>query len=130
MTGGAHYEMPVGNEMKLGFGGDVQYSSKYLTLLGLADVRPHFYQKGFWKLNTNISLTGANDGWEISFIGNNLTNKIVTHTQGSTAAQGALFFVGGITGGRSKGLAGVDETIAQAERGRELWIRLTVKFGN
>jgi outer membrane receptor protein involved in Fe transport len=122
--------MPVMGDKKLGLGGDVQYSSKYLTLLGLAKVRPHFYQKSFFKLNTNISLTGADDAWELAFVGNNLTNKIVTHTQGSAAIAGGLFFVGGITGGSGKGLGGLDETLSQAERGRELWIRLTVRFGN
>ncbi len=129
-TAGFHYEMPVMGDKKLGLGSDVQYSSKYLTLLGLAKVRPNFYQKSFFKLNTNISISGANDAWELAFVGNNLTNKIVTHTQGSAAIAGGLFFVGGITGGKSAGLGGLDETLSQAERGRELWIRLTVRFGN
>jgi len=31
-TAGFHYEMPVGNEMKLGLGSDLQYSSKYTTI--------------------------------------------------------------------------------------------------
>jgi iron complex outermembrane recepter protein len=127
-TAGFYYTMPMG-EMKLGLGGDVQYSSKYLTLLGLSG-RPEYYQKGFWKFNASVSLAGADDLWELAFVGNNLTDKLVAHTRSGTALQGALFFVPAITGGPGRGAAGRDELSSQAERGRELWIRLTVKFGS
>ncbi len=130
LTGGFHYTMPVGNEMKIGLGSDIQYSSKYTTILGLAKIRPYFYQKAYAKINANISLSAQDDRWELALIGNNLTNKMNVNAQSGVAAEGNLFFVGGITGGPGRGAAGLDEQIGFLDRGRELWIRLTVKFGS
>ena len=128
-TFGAHYEMPVGHDMKLGLGSDVQYSSKYTTVLGLAKIRPYFYQKAFAKVNATVSLTGSHDRWELALIGNNLTNKLILNAQSGVAAQGNLFFLGGASGGPTRNAAGLDEEIGFVDRGRELWIRLTVKLG-
>jgi outer membrane receptor protein involved in Fe transport len=128
-TGGVHYEMPIGNDLKLGGGSDIQYSSKYTTILGLAKVRPYFYQPSFAKVNANLQLTGPGDRWELALIGNNLTNKLVLNAQSGVAAQGNLFFVTGASGGPARNAAGLDEEIGFVDRGREVWIKLTVKFG-
>ena len=128
-TAGFHYQLPVGRDMRLGFGSDVQYSSKYLTLLGLAKLRPYFYQRAFAKINATVSLDGPDDAWELAFIGNNLTNKLVLNTTSGVSPQGGGFFVPAITGGPARNVAGLDESIGFVDRGRELWVRLTVKFG-
>lgn len=130
VTAGFSYQLPIGNDTKLRFGSDVQYSSKYLTILGLAKLRPYFYQKAYAKINANVSLASAEDRWELALIGNNLTNKTNINSSVGSAVQGNLFFVGGITGGPGRGVAGLDEQIASLDRGRELWVRLTVKFGS
>ena len=59
--------------MKLGFGGDAQYSSKFDAS------RPRqgaavFYQK-LLEVKRSVILR-TNDGWEVAFIANNITDKL------------------------------------------------------
>jgi iron complex outermembrane receptor protein len=130
MNGGFHYDLPVWGDKTLGFGGDFQYSSRYLTLLGLANSNPGYYQRQYTELNGNISLTGRNGAWEVAFIANNLTNELIVNNRGGTAQGGALFFVPGISGGPTAGAAGKDVALDNVSRGRELWLRVTVKIGH
>jgi hypothetical protein len=53
--------------MKLGFGADVRYPSKYLTLLRLAKGQPSSYQPDFAKINAKVSVTVAKDTWKLAF---------------------------------------------------------------
>ncbi len=129
-TAGIHYQMPIGGEKKIGLGSDVQYSSKYSTLVGLLKSRPYFYQKAYAKLNATVTLGQEDDSWELAFIGNNLTGKHTINTQNVGSVSGALFFVPAIVGGTSRGPVGLGESISVVDRGRELWVRLTVKFGS
>jgi len=121
---GVHYDMPVGDDMTLGLGTDAQFSTKYLGNLG---VFKDFFQKSYAKLNANITLKGANDAWEVAFIGNNLTNKLTLGSASSANVAGGLFFGGVVTGGPGKGPGGDDEVFGYFDRGRELWIRLTFR---
>jgi len=123
---GIDYELPVGDNMKLRFGTSGQYSSRYLTNLGRRD---DFYQDEFFKLNANITLAGADDRWQISLIGNNLTNQYTTGLCFNSNNAGGIFFPGGIQGGPIKGPAGSDEIWCSYDNGREIWLRLTLRPG-
>jgi iron complex outermembrane receptor protein len=66
----------------------------------------------------------------VALIGKNLTNKITAAGCTSSNIANASIFGGQITGGVGRGPAGVDEVACYADRGRELWVRLTLRpFG-
>ncbi|PEQ13965.1 hypothetical protein B2G71_06625 [Novosphingobium sp. PC22D] len=123
-TFGIDYELPVSDRVKLGLGTSGQYSSRYLTNLGR---REDFYQGEFFKLNANVRLAGADDKWEVSLIGNNLTNQFTSGLCFNSNNAGAIFFPGGIRGGPTKGPAGSDEIWCSYDNGREVWLRLTFR---
>jgi iron complex outermembrane receptor protein len=122
-TFGFSYETPIGNDLTLVFASDTQYSSKYLTTLG---TRADFYQPSFFKTDVNITLRGPRDRWEFSLIGKNLNDALTSqHCDPFNVANG--IFPGQITGGTARGPAGIDETQCFVDRGREVWLRLTLK---
>lgn len=122
---GFDYETDVGGGKTLVFGGTATFTSDYFTNLTL---RPLFLQKGFTKLSANVALRGRDDAWELAAIGNNLTNKIVAGTCSNSNTQNGSIFGGQITGGTTKGNAGDDEAACVPQRGREVWLRLTVRL--
>lgn len=115
---GFSHELPVGQDLVLGFGSDMQYVSKYVTLTGN---RPDFYRNGYAKFNANISVKGSDDGWELALIGNNLTNQITTGGCSNANTAGGVGLPGSISGANVRGPAGIDELvcilIADAKRG-------------
>ena len=117
---GFDYETPVGNGLTLVLGSTTQYSSKYLTGLGLVH-----YQTSFFKTDMNITLQGPKDRWEISLIGKNLNDALTSGNCTGSNAQGGL--IGEITGTSAVGPAGTDETGCWMDRGREVWVRLTLR---
>lgn len=121
---GFSYSLPLGNAMKLSFGGDGQYSSKFLTNLGR---RPDFFQSGYAKINANIALKGEDNFWEIALIGNNLTDKYTTGNCTNLNYAGGQALPGSISGAPIKGAAGSDELHCTFDRGREVFIRLTLR---
>jgi outer membrane receptor protein involved in Fe transport len=121
---GANYEMPIANDMGLGFSADAQFTSKYLTGLGN---RPDLFQSGFAKLNASITLRGKNEAWEVALIGNNITNKLNVNNTSSANYAGGVFFPGAISGGPARGPSGQDELLGYVDRGREIWIRVTLR---
>jgi outer membrane receptor protein involved in Fe transport len=123
-TLGADYERPVSDKLAVHAGAFVTYSSKYS--LNLTDL-PGFTQPAYAKLNATVTLKDISDAWEISLIGNNLTNKITSANCFNSNLQNGSFFGGQIQGGPLPGPAGGDEANCVAERGRELWIRVTVR---
>lgn len=125
-TFGADYQFPVGTDLKAKFGMLATYSSSYL--LNLADL-PGFTQPAYAKLNATAAFGDADDTWQVSVIGNNLTNKITSGNCFNSNLQNGSFFGGQIQGGPQPGPAGSDEANCVAERGRELWIRTTFRFG-
>jgi iron complex outermembrane receptor protein len=121
---GVDYETPVANDWTLHMGVSGQYSSKYLTNLG---DRADFYQDDFIKVNASVGLSGANDAWEVALIGNNLGNKLTTGSCTNLNYAGGQVIPGSISGGTVRGPAGQDEVICTVDRGREVWVRLTVR---
>jgi iron complex outermembrane receptor protein len=118
------YEMPVGQAMRLTFGTGVNYTSKYLTTL--ID-NPDYFQHDYVKVNANIAIRGANNAWELALIGNNLNNRITTASCVNANSQNGTVFGGQLSGVAVKGVAGSDELTCIAERGREVWIRFTLR---
>lgn len=124
---GFTYEMPVARGgMILGFGSSTQYSDEYAanTLL-----RDDFYQDSYYKTSASLSLRDAENAWQIELIGKNLNDEVTagncTNFNGAMANTPGTIITGSPTG--ALGIAGVDEATCIAERGRELWIRLTLR---
>jgi outer membrane receptor protein involved in Fe transport len=125
LTAGANYELPVGTGMKAKLSLDGQYSSKYLADIGLN--RPDYYQRAFAKINATVSLSAADDRWELALIGNNLTNKLTTASCTNLNYAGGQVLPGSTAGVDPVGPAGLDELVCTFGRGRELWLRLTLR---
>jgi iron complex outermembrane receptor protein len=121
---GFDYEAPVGREMRVAVAADVAYTSRYYTnIISL----PGFVQKGFAKANASVALKGPDDGWELALIANNITDKITSGFCANSNANGALAFGGQITGQATGGPAGSDYAACSPARGREIWVRVTVR---
>jgi iron complex outermembrane recepter protein len=125
INAGFDYELPVGDGMKLRFGANGQYSSKFLRLLGYH--REDFYQPAFFKLNANIALAGERDAWELALIGNNLTDKYTSGNCTNFSAATGQIFGSPVTGAPSRNVFGVDELACIPDRGREVFLRLTLR---
>jgi iron complex outermembrane receptor protein len=121
---GFDYDLPLSNQLTLAFGSSTQYSGRFYT--NLVEL-PDYVQGSYFKTSANITLKGHNDAWELAFIGNNLNNKITAGLCSNSNTQNGTIFGGQIAGGPTKGPAGSDELGCVAERGRELWIRVTVR---
>jgi iron complex outermembrane recepter protein len=123
---GFNYEFPVSGSMMFSIGSNARYSGKYQTAL-IND--PNYIQDSYWILDANVSLRDANNRWELSLIGNNLNDKIITPFCFNTNAQNGGVLGGLIAGGPVKGPAGSDEAFCMPNAGREVWLRLTVRLG-
>jgi iron complex outermembrane receptor protein len=121
---GFDYDFALDNGMSLTLSNNNHFSSRYITTLGR---RADFYQGGFIKADLSLTLKGKNDRWELALIGRDLNNEVTRSTCASTNIAGGLIFGGEITGGTARGPAGIDEVICYIDRGRELWVNLTVK---
>jgi iron complex outermembrane receptor protein len=124
INSGIDYETPLGQDITLTFGGSLMYSSKFYQNI---IQRPGFVQDDFTKVNANIALKGPNNAWEVALIGNNITDEITAGSCANANANGALFFGGQMTGQATGGPAGADYALCDPERGREVWLRLTVR---
>lgn len=122
-TGGFAYETSLSN-FKLRGGINGQYSSKFLNNLGRRD---DFFQPAFFKVNANIGVGAENDFWQLDLIGNNLTNKFIAGACAQFSAQTGQIFLAPETGTNSRNVAGVDELACTPERGREVFLRLTLR---
>lgn len=121
---GFDYEIPVMGGWTLGLGGNGQFSTKYLTVLGNRD---DFYQDGFAKFDASIRLKSENDAWELALIGSNLTNRFTTGNCTITNYAGGQAFPGMVTGAPIQGPAGSDEVLCTYDRGRQVSLRLTIR---
>lgn len=112
-SGNAGFDVtaPVG-KLDLRFSGDAYYSGKYFASETMA---PSTLQKDFWRLNASLALGSSSDGWEVSLVGRNLTNKYY------------LSYAADRTGGTSIPLA-IGEQRGVVARGREVAIQASIKF--
>jgi iron complex outermembrane receptor protein len=125
VNGDIDYEMPVSDKLRVGFGVNGQYSSKFLTLLGYH--RDDFYQPAFFKLGASLRIGAKNDSWELALIGNNLTNNFTSGNCTNFSASTGQIFGSPATGQAGRNAIGVDELSCIPDRGREVFIRLTIK---
>ena len=121
---GFDYEMPLGNRLRLAFSNTNYFSSKYLTTLGR---RADFYDPGYFKFDLGVTLKGPEDRWEVAVLGRNLANKISRATCANGNLAGGFLFGGQVTGGTTRGPAGIDEVICYADPGREIWLKVTFR---
>lgn len=124
----ADFVRPVGGNLELGMGARLQYSSRYVVDLGNRD---NGFQSAFAKIGADIRLKARDDRWELALIGNNLTDRLTTGgCLNINYPGGGGVFPGIVTGAPIKGPAGSGETVCGFERGREFWLRFTVRpFG-
>jgi iron complex outermembrane receptor protein len=128
ITGGLDYEMPVGDDLQLELGLNAQYSSKFLRGLGRFDGVPGITQPAYTKINANIGFGPADEAWQFSVIGNNLTDKFTAGNCTTFSASTGQVLLPTLSGAVGRNAAGLDELACIPERGREVFVRFSVKF--
>ena len=125
---GLDYDMPVGKDMKLGFGIDNKYSSSYLAVLGN---RADFRRPSFLKTDISMTLTGPDGRWDFGLVANNISNKITAgycspfdFSTGTTP----LASIVGVANTSDLNAVGVAEVGCSVGRGREVWLRAGFKY--
>jgi iron complex outermembrane recepter protein len=119
---GFDYSHELNQDLTFSFGSSTQFSSKYLTDLGIA-----YYQKAFFKTDVSATLQDAKDRWEVSLVGKNLNDALTTGNCANANVRGSLLPGSEITGTNLVGPAGTDDIVCWMDRGREVWLRLTIK---
>ncbi|GLT00007.1 hypothetical protein GCM10007897_13900 [Sphingobium jiangsuense] len=115
---GSSLEVPVSGDIGMTFTGDMTYSSKYNYTDTL---RPDGVQERFARIDASASIGNDTQGWKLSLIGRNLTDKLVV-----TSANDMPF-----TGGTGTGTMGVGtraDLNAVVERGREIYLEARFNF--
>lgn len=109
---GFTYIAPISDSMRFEISGGLSYSDSYITT---PTSQPRSRQPSYTMLNGSVRLIGEQDRWDISVIGNNLTDKSV-FVRGTDNPSSAI---------SPNRLA---ETIAVAGRGREVFLRVGLKY--
>lgn len=133
IIGGADYETPLSDSLGIALGGSFQHSSSWTSPIGK---RADFRQPGFTKFNAYVTLKGPDDRWELSLIGNNLTNVIrcgyCTNSdfKNTTVLTALANTTGGVSNATFLNLGGkIDDVAGIALPGRQVFVRLTVRTG-
>ena len=124
LNGTIDYEMPAGEDHVVRLGVAGQYTSRYTRALGRA---PAFFQPGYATVDANVAFAAKDDSWEVSLVGRNLGNKITSGSCTASNWEDGAFFPTLTTGGAANGAAGQPELTCIPRRGRELWLRLTLR---
>ena len=119
------YEMPLSQGHRLNFGSNLQYSSDYVT--NSADLFG-YPQDSYSKWSAYVTFATKDDTWEVSLLGNNLLDEVITSNCFNSNSQNGSFFGGQIAGAQLPGPAGGDEANCVAQSGREIWIRLSARY--
>jgi len=103
--------------VKVGLSGNFSFSDSFFT-----DVvsSPGGRQDAYQLLDAGVRLVDAEDRWELALLGRNLTNTYYF----TRAADNP--FSGSAPGGTGTTLG---DTVAVPSRGREIWVRATIRFG-
>jgi iron complex outermembrane receptor protein len=126
---GFSYERQIARDAKLILTNSNEFSSRYATFLAVG--RPHDdnYQRRFLKTDLSLAVRTLDDRLEFAVIGKNISDKVTTGAC-TSANNAAGTILPNPSGGTERGPAGLDEVGCFAERGREVWLRLTWKpFG-
>ena len=116
---GFDYETPISSNLKVGFNGNVTYSSSFFAD---ASSNPAGREPSFALLDASVRVGREDDRWQVMFLGKNLTNKYhwvrVANVPLTGSAPGAAAGSPSVLG----------DTYAPIDRGRELWLRVSTKF--
>ncbi|GIX30203.1 MAG: TonB-dependent receptor [Porticoccaceae bacterium] len=116
---------PARRGVELELGGYLSYSDRYLTnVLARADM----WQDDYLTYNGHFTVRAANGGWELTLIGNNLTDEIVAGNCVNANFANGNFFGGVVSGREVRGPAGVEELICDVANRRSVWLRLTLRW--
>ncbi|WP_340317967.1 TonB-dependent receptor [Rhizorhabdus argentea] len=115
---GANYEMPLSQALKLAISGDAAYSDNFFT-----ESRniPGSLQPSYWQVDAGVRLIQEGQGWELALLGKNLTNEYFFIRTSEASGTGTV-------AGRPTGT--VSDLIGAVNRGREVVLQASVKFGS
>lgn len=106
------YSLPLNDSAKIEFSSGVQYSDSYITNVVS---QPRSRQPQYALLDATVRVVGAEDRWDVSLIGRNLTDKYyfvrVTDSPPNSVSPGTLA-----------------DQIASVSRGREIMLRIGFKY--
>ena len=88
MSHGFTFELPMSDTLTVSFGGDANYTDSFTPD---PSHDPRARQADVWRFNGFASVKGPRDGWEVSLIGRNLTNKLRAATVFEYPNTGAAF---------------------------------------
>lgn len=116
MNGGLDFERGISSALRLGLSVNVSYSSSYLTD-DTSD--PSGREPAFTLVDTSLRVSSETDGWELAFIGRNLTDRHYWVGSSNAAFSGS---------GTGAAVGTLGDRIAAVSRGRELMIRASYKY--
>jgi iron complex outermembrane receptor protein len=116
MNGGVDFERGISSALRLGLSVNVSYSSSYLTD-DTSD--PSGREPAFTLVDTSLRVSSETDGWELAFIGRNLTDRHYWVGSSNAAFSGS---------GTGTAVGTLGDRIAAVSRGRELMIRASYKY--
>ena len=120
---GFNYESTLGGSLKLGLSGNMSYSGSYFT--DSANT-PGGKQPNYTLFDASLRIGAEDDTWEVALIGRNLTNKYY-FVRSSDSPFSGTGNTGAFAANNPARLRA--DTAAYVSRGRELWVRLSYKFG-
>jgi iron complex outermembrane receptor protein len=130
MNFGFDYSWDVGNDMSMVFTNSNLYQTRMLFFLAKGRAANDQYQTPFAKVDLSLALRGPAEKWELAVIGKNVTDKLTCSNGSISNFAGGLVFGGQIQGSTTSGPpggAGFSEGSCYTERGRSVWLRLTVR---
>lgn len=114
--GGMLYTWTLDNGLGLEFNFDAEYSDSYYANLRQS---PQDIQDSYTKLNAGIRLIDADDRWDVSLLGRNLTDEYTFMASGPVTLTGS---------GSGTPTARLGDQSAAMSRGREIFIRAAYRF--
>jgi iron complex outermembrane receptor protein len=116
---GFDYETAVGAGLKLGFNGNMSFSSSYFTD---PSSKPAGRQPSYRLFDAAVRLTDANDKWEMALIGRNLTEQYYISRNSDVLFTGS-------NPGLPPAQSVLADTLGVVSRGREVMLRFSYRFG-
>lgn len=124
---GFDYDIDLANGYRLSLTNSNKYTSSYFTASGLNRPDNDNIQDAFIKSNVGVTMTFPDERWQLSLIGNNISDEVVAGNCPLLNAANGGILGGQITGGPSLGVAGRAELNCFTERGRSVWLRLSFR---
>lgn len=118
LSAGSSYEMPIGANLELGLSVDADYTSSYLTDDTSA---PQSREPSYTLLDAGVRLGDPGRGWQIAFIGHDLTDRYYF------VAAPNVPFTGSGTGTAGPSVLG--DRFAALSGGREYQFQVSYKLG-